>query len=248
MKKTSKFVDKTYKLKGDKQPITVMLNSRNSRRNPLTYFDEEKGFNRALRYATNQKSPFEDEQDGHAILEHVIFENGMLFVPKENQVLQQFLAYHPLNGRKFEEVDNEKDAQADIELLDLEFEALAAARDLPIDVMETIVRIDLGEDPSKMSSSELKRDIKLYARNHPEDFMESINDPLLQLQSKSSQYFLDKVVALRNHGRDIYFNLPKNKKKIKSIPPGENHIHNFAEYLKTDEGIETMQVLDRALE
>lgn len=248
MKKTNKLVDKTYRLKGNKQPVTVMLNSKNTRRNPLLWFDEDKGYNRALRYASNQRSPFEDEQDGHVILEHIIFERGMLFVQKEKQSLQNFLSYHPSNGSLFEEVDNERDAQAEVEILDLEFEAMAAARDLPIDVMETIVRIDLGEDPTKMSSAELKRDIKLYARNYPQDFMDSINDPLLQLQSKASQYFQDRLVVLRNHGRDIYFNLPKNKKKLKTIPQGENHIHNLAEFLKTDEGIETTKLLDKALE
>ena len=52
------------------------------RRFPLLWFDEEKGENRALRYARNQKSPFEDEQDGNAIVEPVIFEDGFLRVPR----------------------------------------------------------------------------------------------------------------------------------------------------------------------
>jgi len=34
--------------------------------------------NRPLRYARNQKSPFEDEQDGNVILEPIVFEDGML--------------------------------------------------------------------------------------------------------------------------------------------------------------------------
>ncbi len=66
MKKTE-YVDKTYKLMRNAAPLSFMLPVRNSRRSPLLYFDEEKGINRALRYGTNQSSPFEDEQDGNVI-------------------------------------------------------------------------------------------------------------------------------------------------------------------------------------
>ena len=62
MKKT-KFVDKVYKLKRNAAPLSFMLPGISTRRNPLLWFDEEKGVNRSLRYARNQKSPFEDEQD-----------------------------------------------------------------------------------------------------------------------------------------------------------------------------------------
>ena len=69
MKTTAeKYVDKQYKLLGDTAPLSYMLASRHTRRFPLLWFDEEKGENRALRYARNQKSPFEDEQDGNCYI------------------------------------------------------------------------------------------------------------------------------------------------------------------------------------
>ena len=102
--------NRVYKLTQGRAPLSCIIPSRNTPRNPLLYFDEEKGYNRALRYARNQRSPFEDEQDGKAIVEPVIFTDGLLNVPKSNPVLQQFLHYHPLNGKKFVEVDYSKDA------------------------------------------------------------------------------------------------------------------------------------------
>ena len=110
MKKQNKYVSKNYRLKNDRQPLSYMLASRHSSRSPLLHFDDEKGINKPLRYARNQKSPFEDEQDGNAILEPVVFEDGLLFVEATNQVLQHFLALHPQNGMLFEEIDAEKDA------------------------------------------------------------------------------------------------------------------------------------------
>jgi hypothetical protein len=75
--------DKHYKLKSQETPLAFMLPTKNSSRYPLMYFDEEQNVNRALRYARNQKSPFEDEQDGNAILEPIIFEDGFLQCSKK---------------------------------------------------------------------------------------------------------------------------------------------------------------------
>ena len=75
-------VDKVYKLKIG-SPLSYTLASRNHPRFPLMWFDEKNNQNRALRYATNQKSPFEDEQDGNAIIESIVFEDGFLRVPKQ---------------------------------------------------------------------------------------------------------------------------------------------------------------------
>ena len=103
--KKEKYVDKIYRLKRDAAPLSYMLPTQNSRAFPLLHFDEETGVNRPLRYSRNQRSPFMDEQDGNIIMEPIIFEDGMLSVKKENQVLQQFLHLHPLNDKVFEEVN-----------------------------------------------------------------------------------------------------------------------------------------------
>jgi len=97
--------DRHYLLKGMK-PLNYILRSRSNRRTPLLYFDEEKGYNRELRYATNQRSPFVDEQDGKAMLGHIVFKDGVLFVPKNQQSLQKLLSlYHPMKDSKYYEFD-----------------------------------------------------------------------------------------------------------------------------------------------
>ena len=72
--------DKTYRLLRGQAPLSFMIPGRSTNRKPLLFWDEEKGENRVPRYARNQKSPFEDEQDGSAIVEPIIFEDGMLSV------------------------------------------------------------------------------------------------------------------------------------------------------------------------
>ena len=132
-KKQAVLTDKVYKLKRSTTPLSYMLQTKSSRRKPLLYFDGQS--NRELRYARNQKTPFLDEQDGNAVLEPVIFETGLLYVPKTNPVLQEFLSYHPGNGRIFEVVDSEKDAAVEVETLDYQLEAQIQARDLDLEVL-----------------------------------------------------------------------------------------------------------------
>jgi hypothetical protein len=245
--KTAKFVDKAYRLKKQNSPLTFMLPTRNTKRYPLLWFDEESGVNRTLRYARNQKSPFEDEQDGNAIVEPIIFEDGMLYVPKNNQVLQKFLYYHPMNGLKYEEVNDEKDASEDVETLNLEVDALIEARQLTIEQLENICSVIFGIDTSKVSTAEMKRDVLVYARNYPEDFLDIVRDPELKLQAKVRMMFDAGIIQFRKNQKEVWYNTSTNKKKMLTVPFGEDGYFTVATYFQTDEGVEALKVLEKLL-
>lgn len=239
--------DRIYKLKNDAAPLSFTLPSRNTRRFPLLWFDEENNVNRPLRYAINQKSPFEDEQDGNSIVEPIIFENGFLRVQKNNPVLQQFLYYHPLNGRSFEEVDYEKDAAKIVESLNAEVDALVQARELSIEQLEIICRVMLGKDPARVTTAELRRDVLIYAKRDPRGFIGLLNDPMLKLQSNVHVFFEQKLLTFRNGNKEVWFNTATNKKKMLSVPYGEDPYHTVAMFLKTDEGIDVLKMLENNL-
>lgn len=247
MKKNVTPVDKIYKLVGKASPLSYTLPSRNNRRYPLLWFDEENNVNRPLRYAVNQKSPFEDEQDGNAIVEPIIFENGFLRVPKNNPVLQEFLHYHPLNGRTFTEVNYEKDAAQEVESLSAEVDALIQARQLSVEQLETVCRVLFGKDPARYTSAELKRDVLLFAKKSPRDFLNILNDPMLQLQSNVHMFFENKLLTFRNGHKEVWFNTNSNKKKMLTVPYGEDPYFTVANFLKTDEGIDALKMLENSL-
>jgi hypothetical protein len=246
MAKVTTPVDKVYKLKIG-NPLSYTLASRNHPRFPLMWFDEKNNINRALRYSTNQKSPFEDEQDGTAIIEPVIFEDGFLRVPRTNPVLQQFLHYHPLNGVIFGEVDKEKDAAAEVDDLNLEIEAMMEAKQLSIDQIETLTRVIFGKDPSTVSTAELKRDILIFAKREPKDFLNILNDPELKFQAKVRLFFENKLLILRNNDKEVWFNTSTNKKKMLSVPFGEDPYDMVAHFLQSDEGLDSLKMLETLL-
>ena len=237
--------DKVYVLKRKTFPISFMLASRNTRNKPLLYFDSSKGLNRALRYAVNQKSPFEDEQDGNFILEPIIFEDGLLAVNKYNQVLQQFLEYHPDNGSLFEEVDTQRDATNQIDTLNAQLDAQIAARELDINTADALGRVLLGARVDRLSSEELKRDLILYARNHPREFLNMLNDPELKLNDIAAKAMQDGTFVLKNKKRDIFFNLPDNKNKLMGVPFGEDPLKLLASWLQSNDGLDTYEILSK---
>lgn len=238
--------DKIYRLLIG-NPLSYTLASRNHPRYPLMWYDEKNNVNRALRYAKNQKSPFEDEQDGNAILEPIIFEDGFLRVPKQNPVLQAFLHYHPMNNIIFSEVDKEKDATAEIKDLDVEVDALVEARQLSIDQIEMLTRVMFGKDPSTISTPELKRDILVFAKTQPREFLNILNDPDLRFLSKVRLFFENKLLTFRNNEKEVFYNTPTNKKKMLSIPFGEDPYSVVASFLKSDEGLDSLSMLETTL-
>ena len=239
--------NRVYKLTRGRAPLSCIIPSRNTSRNPLLYFDEEKGYNRALRYARNQRSPFEDEQDGKAIVEPVIFTDGLLSVPKSNPVLQQFLHYHPLNGKKFVEVDYSKDAAEQVNTFNAEVDALVEAKTMDIEQLESIGRVLFSKDVSLVSTAELRRDVMIFARTNPSAFLNAINDPTVKIQSKVQKFFDDKLLLFRPKNREVYFNLEGNKKRMIKLPFGIERNEFLAQWFTTDDGVEVLAFLEKQL-
>lgn len=240
-------VDKSYKLLRG-APLSYTLPSRSTPNMPLLWYDEANNVNKALRYASNQKSPFEEDQDGNAILAPVIFDDGLLFVPKSNPVLQLFLHYHPYNGIVFAEINKEKDASKEVEELTYEVDALIEAKSLQIDQLEMVYRVVFGRDPSVISTPELKRDILVFAKQQPKEFLQVINDPELKFQAKVRLFFEHGLLVLKNNNKEIWFNTTGNKKKMISVPYGEEPYDAAGYYLKSDEGLNSLKALEAILE
>lgn len=241
MSTTTKYVDKTYKLTRESAPISLILASRHTQRYPLLHFDEETGTNKSLRYARNQNSPFMEEQDGNAILEPIIFENGFLRVQKENQNLQRFLSLHPGNGRTFVEMDKKKDAEQIIDNIKLENDAINKAQELSLDQVVNMSRVLFNKNVNNTTTAELKRDLLVFAKTDPKDFLLLLKDPMLQLNATVQGFFDNGLLTLRNQDKEIWFNTPSNKKKMTNVPYQEDPLHIAVSFFQSDDGVELLK-------
>ena len=239
--------DRVYLLNSDKQPLSYFIASRDTPRSRLLYYDEDNNLNRQLRYARNSSSPFQDEQDKNVILEPIVFEDGVLRVPKSNPVLQEFLHYHPNNGKEFYEFDNNKDAQDHVDFMYNELDAQVTARDLDWTTVEAVANVLLGGQVSNMTTSEVKRDIMLYAKKYPQDFMEAVNDPSLRVNNIAARALSDGYLSFRNNKKEIFYNLKENKKKLMTVPFGEDPLYTLVSFLKSNDGLELFKFLDEKI-
>ena len=233
--------DRTYFLKGGAKPLSRSIKSAN-----IYWFDEEKGYERELKYTRNQKTPFVDEMKGDQRLEHIIFRNGALFVERSKTVLQKLLSlYHPDRDTLYFEYKPAKVAENQIEVLELEADAIVLARDLDIETAEAIMRVEKGSSVSKMSSKELKRDLLVFARNNPALFLELANDDNVQLRNFGIKATELKIIKLSTDQRKFLWG--SNDRVIMTVPFDEHPYTALAHWFKTDEGMEIYANIEKRL-
>jgi hypothetical protein len=104
-----------------------------------------------------------------------------------------------------------------------------------------------GKDPSTVSTSELRRDILVYAKTDPKGFLNVLNDPELKFQAKIRLFFENKLLILRNSEKEVWFNTTTNKKKMLSVPFGEDPYDMVAYFLQSDEGLDSLKMLESSL-
>ena len=83
----------------------------------------------------------------------------------------------------------------------------------------------------------------MYAKHNPEDFLDTINDPMLELMDDVYQFFNTSLLTLKNSGKDVYYNLPNNKKKMLTVPFGEDVNFIVASFMQSDDGLEVYKLL-----
>jgi len=238
--------DRTYILIGNDSPLTHTMPSKHSARYPLLWFDEEKGEQKELRYATNQNSPFVEEQKGESTLGHIVFRDGVLNVEKEKQNLQKLLSlYHPLIGKKFVEFDSSQEAVEELDDIDLQIDALNAARDMDIEQAEAIVRVEQGSKVSSMKSSEIKRDLMMMAKENPGLFINLANDENVGLRNIAIKAVEMGIIKISQDQRTFHWG--SNNRKLMTVPFDENPYSAMAAFFKTDEGVEVYRSVEKMI-
>tara|TARA_E500000305_G_scaffold108574_1_gene111291 strand:- start:400 stop:1239 length:840 start_codon:yes stop_codon:yes gene_type:complete len=233
--------DRLYLLRGKEKPLSRSIKATN-----IYYFDEEKGYERELKYCENQQTSFVDEMKGDQRLSHIVFRNGSLFVEKEKTVLQKLLSlYHPLRDKLFEEFKPASIAEEEIDVLEMQVDALTAARSVDIDMAEAIMRVERGSKVSELSSKELRRDLLVFARNNPKLFLELADDENVMLRNFGIRAVEAGILRLSSDQRNFLWG--SNGRKLMVIPFDEHPYTALAHWFKTDEGMEIYSNIEKRL-
>tara|TARA_R110001592_G_scaffold96377_4_gene276883 strand:- start:1580 stop:2410 length:831 start_codon:yes stop_codon:yes gene_type:complete len=240
-KNTWEIKDRMYYLKGNKKPLSRSIRPAN-----IHWFDKEKGYERELKHTSNQKTPFVDEMQGDQRLEHIVFRSGFLMVPKKKTVLQKLLSlYHPDKDILFYEDKPVAKAKNQIAWLEMEIEALNAAKDIDIDLAEAIMRAEIGSKVSELSSKELRRDLLLFARRNPQLMLELVTDKNVQLRNFGIKATEMGIIKLSTDQRT--FSWGSNNRKLMTVPFDEHPYSALAAWFKTDEGMEIYSNIEKRM-
>tara|TARA_B100000902_G_scaffold312007_1_gene302028 strand:- start:12334 stop:13152 length:819 start_codon:yes stop_codon:yes gene_type:complete len=243
-KDTWEIKDRNYYLTGNKTPLTYKIPSRHTTRHALLWYDEKNNKQREIRYATNQNSPFKDEQNGEATLGHIMFNDGHLSVSKKNQSLQKILSlYHPLLGITYKEMKPEQIAKDELADLEIEVDALNMARSMDIDQAEAILRTEIGTAVSTMSSKEIKRDLLQFAKYNPYLFIDLAQDENVELRNFAIKATEANIIKLADDNRTFMWS--SNGKKLMTVPFDEHPYSAMAAFFKTDEGLEIYKSIEK---
>ena len=238
--------DRLYTLKSGKKPLTYTLQSKHSSRKQLLWFDPEKGYQRELRYSTNQRSPLSDEQVGLVTLGRIMLKGGALRVPKEDVCLQKLLSlYHPGKDSIYEEYNPVQVSINETAQIELEIEALLIAKQMDINEAEAVLRVEQGSAVDKLSSSELKRDLLIFAKRNPALFIELANDDNVELRNIGIKATQAGIIQLSKDQRTFAYG--DNQRKLMTVPFDEHPYSALAAWFKTDEGMEVLNHITKKM-
>ena len=236
--------DRTYRLTGDKSPLTYTIQTKHTRKKPLLYWDEEQGQNRELRFATNQNSCFVDEQDGYATLGHVLFQDGALYVPRHQQALQKLLSlYHPSAGKKWFEFDPQARERAALVTIEKEVDALLLVTEMEPDHIEAVLRAEFGPEAGTWEPKIQKRRAFALAKNSPSLFVALAKDDDIKLRGIAAAALEYNILQKANGGRNIVY----KGKNVLTVPFDSSPTNALVQYFKSDEGTELMKSVEKKL-
>ena len=240
--------DRTYRLKRKSTPLSYILPSRNTHSCPLLHYDEKIRTQRALRYSSNQRTPFEDEQDDHAIIRPVEFVDGFLRVGKEEVILQWFLDIHPLNGKTFEKVDSAREAVDELARLDLESDAETLIREMSTDERRNLALIIFASKSKNWKNEEVSLQLRKFAKSKPKEILKLAENPAIENKSLVHRFFEKRLIVLKN-GDQLFIKTPQLEEKILDMPKKSDRTkqEHLEEFLNTPEGQPFMAILENAL-
>ncbi len=240
---------KLYRLTKNRSPLSFTIKV--GRDGTLLYFDPEKGKNRAIRHCPNEPFIFMDRQSEFAVVEAIEFLNGDLVTGEKDVATQEFLACHPEYGVQFEEVNQEVEAENDIEMEERVSDLKQAVKEkakekngiYELQALASILKGSIVQVAS-MGEAELKKEIYLAINENPNRFINGKGEIYIFTQELKKKHTvlmaLDKeiIMVTPDKKRVVWGD---NKDTIISLPLGATPMATLVEFLDSDDGFIVQQ-------
>ena len=145
----------------------------------------------------------------------------------------------------FYEYNPVQESENELDYIEMEIEALILAKQLDIEQIEAILRVEYGSKVDTLSSSELKRDILVFAKRNPMLFIELAHDENVELRNIGVKATNQGIIKLSTDQR--VFTYGETDRKLMSVPFDEHPYSALAAWFKTDEGMEVFKNIEKRL-
>ena len=211
----------------------------------ITVYDPETEMVREIRYCPNENSIWRDDQSPAARRESIVFLEGRHFVPSNKPNLKAFLDAHPGNkkngGKIFEMVDKEKKAEIKVDTEFLVADAVMMVRDKDLnDLLAVAVAQGMNVD---RPVNEIKHDLLVFAKKNPKRFIESFDNPVVEMKAKMRQAEKFQILKLDPDGVRWF----DTGKLIVSVPAGKKPLDILVRYCLTEAAVPVVEEIEKQL-
>lgn len=191
-----------------------------------------------LRYSSRDKSPFIEDQPNQVEVDHIIFDNSIKVADKGDPCLQLYLLMHPGNtlngGREFHLVNEEKDAQAELDALEVRDNAIDLIKNESDDeilraVISYMKHVNYGQ-LEKLETSRLRLMLRREAEDMPAEVIDAFNSEITEIVSNYNIAKKLELILYNPVTGEISWN---NGPKILPVAPGQFDIEEFYKFVKT---------------
>jgi hypothetical protein len=225
--------DRIYVLCTGYNSLSHGIKDRHKRNSPLMY----KG--RALRYSTSQASFFMDKQQGDVLISYLSIENGNLFVPKENEHLQKFLAIHPDNGIIWKEFNPKDESKKAFDIQNTKLDAHFLSRQIDTATLEAVAMLMCKDYIESWDIYTIKRQIYNEIEANPNLFIKLANDKSLKLKAIGKIAVYRGLLNFRDYrfydeGNNVVCESNRNEDEYEALAAhfSTNNGRSVYEYLK----------------
>ena len=211
----------------------------------VTVFDPQENRIREIRYCPNEPSIYREEQSENARRESIVFIEGRKFARPDQPNLIEFMDTHPENkangGTLFELVNKEKKAEVEVEKEFLVADAVMMIRNKDLDELLGVA-VALAIDVDR-PVNEIKHDLLVFAKKSPQKFIESFDNPVVEMKTKLKMAEKYQIIKLSSDGVKWY----DTNKLIVSVPAGKDPLDVFVRYCLTEAAAPIVEEIDKQM-
>jgi hypothetical protein len=230
-------------------PLTTVISARQ------LIYDSKTDSRRYIRCAKGETSIFEDQQSPNALVERIMFKNGVFTAHEKDPHIVNFLNacdWNESNPKRdarvksvFYEQNDEQEAKELNEEFNVSYEAETIARNMDFESLLDFCRS--AKINIDRSADEIKFDVFRVARNESEYFLDVYNDPVMKRVSQVRKAADEGILHFDQTKRQAFLVHADKTESIKVLPLGVDMHQAFAEWTFENDGKETYNLIQKLL-